>query len=291
MSGGYLEGFKKIYSGKNVLKSHLFLFALFVGLSIPSVIATLNVNSTNKEQLYNYIYIQHPVLGIVTILFSLLLNLYCVHFIHKALKFQIWKDTEQNEERIKAFPIMPDINFNFFKPLGKCILFWIIWLIYASIAPGILIINLAFAFAFAYGSAIVNKFISFAVIIYALFLAFTMPYVVTKFAKNFSVKEVLSPLITFDIIKRSFKETAIVFLKYIGILILFISAILAITIMFLIFISIILAVMKTANSAFIFKSPAILTIMTAIYMYLGSIIGFVFYYVIAEIYHAKIEKN
>ena len=42
MSGGYLEGFKKIYSGKNVLKSHLFLFALFVGLSIPSVIAIRN---------------------------------------------------------------------------------------------------------------------------------------------------------------------------------------------------------------------------------------------------------
>ena len=166
MSGGYLEGFKKIYSGKNVLKSHLFLFALFVGLSIPSVIATLNVNSTNKEQLYNYIYIQHPDLGIVTILFSLLLNLYCVHFIHKALKFQIWKDTEQNEERIKAFPIMPDINFNFFKPLGKCILFWIIWLIYASIAPGIIIL----LFAVPYGPAIVHKFISFTVIIYALFL-------------------------------------------------------------------------------------------------------------------------
>ena len=287
MSGGYLEGFKKIYSGKNVLKSHLFLFALFVGLSIPSVIATLNVNSTNKEQLYNYIYIQHPDLGIVTILFSLLLNLYCVHFIHKALKFQIWKDTEQNEERIKAFPIMPDINFNFFKPLGKCILFWIIWLIYASIAPGIIIL----LFAVPYGPAIVHKFISFTVIIYALFLAFTMPYVVINFQKYFSVKEVVSPLITFDIIQRTFKETAIAYLKYIGILILFICAILAIMIMFLIFVSIILAVMKAANSAFIFKSPAILTIMTAIYLYLGSIIGFVFYYVIAEIYHAKIEKN
>lgn len=232
-------------------------------------------------------YIQHTVLGIVTILFSLLLNLYCVHFIHKALKFQIWKDTEQNEERIKAFPIMPDINFNFFKPLGKCILFWIIWLIYTTIAPGILLLY----FAFIYGHVTGINFITCSAIIYSLFLAFTMPYVVTKFTKNFSVKEVLSPLITFDIIKRTFKKTAIVYLKYIGILILFISAILAITIMFLIFVSIILAVMKAANSALIFKSPVILTIMTAIYMYLSSIIGFVFYYVIAEIYHAKIEKT
>ena len=110
MAGGFFEGFKKIYTGKNIFSKHLFLLLLSILVSLPCAIAALANNSGTQADIYKYIYFEYPLLGIICTIISLIIGLYMIHFMHNSIKYLIWKDTQSDEEKIKALDIMPDIN-------------------------------------------------------------------------------------------------------------------------------------------------------------------------------------
>lgn len=116
MTGGLIEGFQKLFKGKNVLQKHLFLFGL--GFLLCVEIGLKN----------------HVLYILSSMVTSLLLGLYFMHFTHNAVKYCVYRDHENDYQKVKAIQIMPEINKRLFEHTFELICFGLSWgLIFAII--------------------------------------------------------------------------------------------------------------------------------------------------------------
>lgn len=283
MAGGFFEGFKKIYTGKNIFPKHLFLFLLSLLVSLPCAIAALANNSGSQADIYRYIYLEYPLLGIICTIISLIIGLYMIHFMHNSIKYLIWKDTQSDEEKINALDIMPDINLKLFNHFWKWIGFCIIWIIYMIVFI-LLVVSSCFIPGFKIGGIILTFFAIFTIYL-------TVPFIFTSFAKNYSIKENISPLLMFTYLPKIFTSAIVLYLKFIGISILYciVSSIITFTIFFIIGLIAGLSGYGLHSASNITENVCLITLITSIMLYFSLIIGLAFYYAVANIYHQKIN--
>lgn len=281
MAGGLIEGIKKCYTGKNLLSKHSFLFILALLMAFPAAISSINANGNDTEAM-KYMYVTNPVLGLLSLVCSFTLGIYIVHFIHNSLKFFLWKDTQQDQERIKALQIMPEINGQIFKHFGSFLGFGFIWFVVSL---------LIFLILFILGIIPGVNFIGIPLFILVMItFCFSMPYIFCGFARNYQIKGNISPFLIFSYIPKIFLPALILILKYIGMIIVY--AICVAIFMFVIFLVLgILSGLAGLNPADLAKNVPIMTITTAIITYTSIILGLAYYYATANIYYENIEMN
>ncbi len=278
MSGGIIEGIKKCYTGNNVITKHIFLFIISLLVSIPSVIAAMNTNG-NDSELYRYIYIQYPLLGIVSFIGSVMLGLYMIHFLRNTLKFCIWKDKQTDKEKINALQIMPEIDKYLFFKFGNIIIYWVIWLV----------MLIAIVICTAILCIIPNGgFIAIPLfLIFILAFALAMPLILCGFVKDFSIKQNINPLLIFKYLAKTLLPITILDLKFFGISILF-GILGFIVIGIATAIIMICGILKPETIA---NNPVYLTAFCTLYVYISIILSLGYYYGVGHIYYNKIEKQ
>lgn len=278
MSGGIIEGIKKCYTGNNVIIKHIFLIIISTLVVMPSAIASMNTNG-NDTEVFRYLYIQYPLLGIISFIGSVMLGLYMIHFLRNALKFCIWKDKQTDNEKINALQIMPEIDKMLFYKLGSIVGYWVIWLLILLA----IVICAAFICFIPYGG-----FIGIPVLlIFILAFGLAMPLILCGFVKEFSIKKNINPLLVFKYLAKTFLPIIVLDLKFFGSSILF--GILGLLIIFLI--TFVMSIGGFANIPDIVQNPAYLTFFCTLYVYISVIISLGYYYAVAHIFYNRIEKQ
>ena len=268
-TGGLIEGIVKCYTGKNILKKHLFLYILSIIVTFPFMIAYENTNG-NDAEVYRYI-LSNPIFLIITIAFFIVYGLYFMKFLQNAIKLFIWQDTQKDQQRVKAMTIMPEINTDIFRNWIDVIKFWAIWFINLIILLMIII--------FFCSIPVINLFfIPVALVIFICFY-YSIPYIVAGFARNYKLKGNISPSPLFTLVPKTFVSATILGLKYF----VFSICISILQVLVILTISSIIGILGLANFTFI------MAIVVAIAVYIELIAILVFYYAIANIYYRKIE--
>lgn len=282
MAGGFIEGFKKIYSGKNIFAKHILLVLLSLIISLVSSIASINANG-EKAAAYEYMYVQNPILGIITLVAGVVIGLYLIHFMHNSLKYLVWKDTQTDAEKVKAFDIMPEVDGKIFSHFGKYLGFGILWCIYMTV---LLILGVATCFipGFHIGGIIIS-------VILFLIIYLSIPFIFISFAKNYTIKGNISPLLLFSYLPKIALPATVLYLKFLGVMILYCiaSVIIAFGIIFTIGIFAGLTGMDPLTIKDFVVGLPVTTLIGTIIIYLSIIISLGFYYAAAVIYHKKID--
>lgn len=258
--GGFIEGLRKCYKGKNLPKKHVFLYIL-------AFLMTLYQYS-NKEGLNQAIL---PFLCFLYIVSAVLFLLYFTHFLHNAIKFTIWKDTRTDLNRVNAMDIMPEVNADLFSHFGAISTFYIVW--------GIITFVLVYLMWIFCKIPLLGLFI-FTPISLIVFLCYliSINYIISGFAKNYKTSGNCSPFLILSLVPKVFTSTFILGLKYIVFEIC--CKILQVGILIVLGIPI----YKIApQNAFLISAA----IAAAIYIEMVSIL--IFYYAIAGIYYRKVE--
>lgn len=274
MAGGIFEGIKKCYKGKNVLSKHIFLVILLILVTLPSLIATLNTDGS-EIQVYKYLFIEHLYLGVIILAGSLILGIYMIHFIHNCVKYFLWKDTQNDQAKVEAMEILPNVDLNIFKHFWKWVGFWTIWLVFLL------------AICIVLGAICVTPIVNFVgiplMLLFMVAVSISMPYITIGFARNYSIKGNISPHLLFTYLPKIFVPAIILSLKYFGISILYgIGVVLSI---------VVVVAIGTVGTIMGFKLTStvpVILISTAM-MYVTTILGLAYYYAASKIYYDKIE--
>lgn len=268
-NGGLIEGLQKCYNGKNLLKKHGFLYILSFIISLPSVYAVLKTGGNKNAA--NLFLAQHPELFILIFVASIVFLFYCIKFLHNAIKLFIWQDTQKDQERVKAMDIMPDVRLDIFKNWWNVLKFGIIWCL--TIVLTIIILALLSKIPAFNFLAVPILFVVMTC------MAFSIPYIIAGFAKNYDTKGNISPSLIFTLVPKVFIPATILGLKY------FIFAI-CVAIVQSIIVGISTGILRILN---LHNNLFFLTLVFAIFVYAEFISTFVFYYAVAGIYYRKIE--
>lgn len=206
MAGGLIEGIQKVYSGPNVLKKHLIIFVLCLIMGVIFAIAAMNTpEKASEAQIYTYLFLKAPLLGIILVIVGTAMGLYNIVFSHNAIKLQTWKDTEKDPARIKALSILPDWNSNLLQPLVELIIFCVVWAIITALT------------VFFWGALAMLPLIgiipAIIVVIYISVVSWIFPLLFAMFSKNYSAKGLLSPFLVFSAFGRTFVSMLILYLK------------------------------------------------------------------------------
>ncbi len=289
MSGGIIEGFKKLFTGKNILAKHTFLVILSLLIALPAAISNINTQAGQTVDTYKYMYIEYPLLGLVTLVVSYIWGLYFIHFLHNSIKYFVWKSTQTDENKVNALDIMPEINGKLFSHFWEYVAMTIIWLIYIILYIAITVILgciLAASGLTALGIA--------ACIVLLIVLSFicliSMPYIFTNFAKNYELKGNLNPLLLFTYLPKAGVAGFILVLKYLGLAILYSIGLTIIIGIIAVAMGVIFGLnglSKDAISGF-FSGIPFTTVVTTIMVYLSTLLGLAFYYAVGNIYYNRI---
>lgn len=249
MAGGLIEGFQKIFKGKNVVQKQIFLISLvLVGLILELV--------TDGNAILKLIVLP------VTIISTITLSLYNLHFLHNSVKFCVYRDREDNIEKVKAIQIMPEINLNIFSHFWCWLGFIIIWSL------------IWFALGLVLGMLSAIPLLGLIFILVSIIIlfcyAFSFPIIYAKFAETYTIKGNLNFGNVFAYIPKIFVPVFFLYLKIILIA------------LPLIFAAKIIYTMAAGNVTINF-------IGTAILMYITQLIGFACTYEIANIYYNRIK--
>lgn len=249
-----VDGFKKVYSGKNVLLKHLLMFIIISILSIATVNVQIIADTiektkelTNISQLFVY-------LGI-TILIGIYTGGYNLLFSHNSFA----KDNKD---------ILPDINFTPFKVFFKTLPIMIVWFIYVLIA-------ILFSVALMSNKSLL-LILGIFLFLFILFLCAFVNFVYIAYLKNFDSKGLYNITLPFKYMKYSFSDFVLLGLLFIPVYGV------AMTPSFIVGLLFGLMGIKTINVLYI---GAILG------GYLGFIVQIVWYYCLVQIYRDKIDPN
>lgn len=281
MAGGLIEGLKKCYTGNNVFTKHAFLALLGLLISVPTCIATISTNGKEAD-VYLYMFFIAPFLGIVSMLASFILGYYMVLFTRNAIKFCFWKETQNDEGKIKALQIMPEIDSGLFNiNTLKWLAFCIIWILIISIISMILLLFSLIPVIKIPAILVLITFIVISVI--------SMPYIFCNFIKDFNITKNINPLLLFTYLPKILTPTIILDLKYFGFAIgIGVSGIIAIIILSIV---LYLSASLAGVEIDLANNVIFLAIFTTAYMYVSTIMGLAYYYAIAHIYYENIAKT
>lgn len=266
MAGGLIEGIQKVYSGPNVLKKHLILLAICLIMGVIFAIVAMNTpEKASEAQIYAYLFLKAPLLGIIILICGTAIGLYNIVFSHNAIKLQIWTDTEKDPARIKALAILPDWNSNLLQPLVELIIFCVVW----SIVIGLTVVILG-ALTIIPLIGIIPGII---MIIYISVASWILPLLVAMFSQSYSAKGLLSPFLIFSAFGRTFIPMLILYLK---------GIVYSIVVTIIIWAVVGLSMMVLAPLG---KIGLLVTITLFVYIMYVAQLGFT--YAVACIYHEK----
>ena len=292
MAGGIIEGFQKLFAGKNILAKHSFLLILSLLIALPAAISNINTQSGQTADTYKYMYLEYPLLGLVTLVISYIWGIYFIHFVHNCIKYFVWKSTQTDEQKVNALEIMPDINGKLFSHFWEYVLMTIVWMIYIILYIAITIILgciLAASGLTALGIA--------ACVVLLIALTFicliSMPYIFTNFAKNYEIKGNLNPLLLFTYLPKVGGTGFVLVLKYLGLGILYSIGITIIIVLITVATGIIIGLGGLNKDIIIgfFGGIPFTTAVTTVMVYLSTLLGLAFYYAVGNIYYNKIMKG
>ncbi len=249
-----IDGFKRVYSGKNVLLKHCLMFFIIIILSISTVNVQIIADTiektkelTNISQLFIY-------LGI-TILIGIYTGGYNLLFSHNSF------DKENKD-------IFPDINFIPFKVFFKTLPIMIVWFIYVLIA-------IFFSIALMSNKSLL-LILGIFLFLFILFVCAFINFVYIAYLKNFDSKGLYNITLPFKYMKYSFSDFVLLGLLFIPVYGV------AMTPSFIVGILAGILGVKAMTAIYI---GAILG------GYLGFIVQIVWYYCLVQIYRDKIEPN
>lgn len=273
MNGGLIEGLKKIYTGSNAWKIHLWIFGLTLVMSIIICYTGAQIEvpagkTLNELMFLEYFITQDPISGIILLIAILLLCGYMFNTINNMIKFFSLK---QPDEEGKNYDIFPNLNIiEILKVLPKFIVVLLLWIIYLTIFTTICLL----------ASAII-KVKLFKILLWIAFVIVCnpiFPIVLTKFSENYEIKSVANPLFAINILKNTFLPVWWLTIK--AGLLNFLTFVIAILIAF------ILAIF------FRFLGKLVIDcIVGVIICYTASIIQFAYYYGCANIYNKKLKNS
>ena len=280
MAGGLIEGLKKCYTGNNVFIKHIFLAILGLVISVPTCIASIST-SGKEADVYLYMFFIAPFLGIVSMLASFILGYYMVLFTRNAIKFCFWKETQNDEGKIKALQIMPEIDSGLFNiNTLKWFAFCIIWILIISIISMILLLFSLIPVIKIPAILVLITFIVISVI--------SMPYIFCNFIKDFNIEKNINPMLLFTYLPKVLGPTVILDLKYLGfsIAVGFVGIIALVVFAVIFYLGAAIAGLEIDLA----NNVVFLAAFTTIYMYICTVLGLAYYYAIAHIYYENIEK-
>lgn len=249
-----INGFKRVYSGKNVLLKHLFMFIIIAILSIATVNVQIMADSIEKTKELTNISQLLIYLGI-TILLGIYTGGYNLLFSHNSF------DKENKD-------ILPDINFIPFKVFFKTLPIMIVWFIYVLIA-------ILFSVALMSNKSLLLV-VGIFLFLFILFLCAFVNFVYIAYLKNFDSKGLYNITLPFKYMKYSFSDFVLLGLLFIPVYGV------AMTPSFIVGLLFGLMGVKTIMALY---AGGILG------GYLGFIVQIVWYYCLVQIYRDKIEPN
>lgn len=273
MNGGLIEGLKKIYTGSNAWKIHLWIFGLTLVMSIVLCYAGTQIEvpagkHLNELMLGKYFITEEPVLGIIYLIATLLLSGYLFNTVHNMVKFFSLNLTD---EEAKQYNIFPALNITeILKVLPKLIVVGLLWIFYMTVFITICIL----------ATSVIKAKLFSVLVLFASILVIIPVYsmVFTKFCENYEIKSVVNPLCAIDILKKTFIPLWWLIVRTL----LFVLILAAITILF----AFILAIFFR-----FIGEPVIEGILTVIIFYALIICYFAYYYGCANIYNKKLKNS
>ena len=182
MAGGLIEGFQKLFKGKNVWAKHMMLLLLCsISGGATFIIETIEGSIALKIVLF-----------LVSMIASLVLLAYTTQFTHNAIKFCEYRDNEENTEKVKAIQIMPKFDSNLFNHIGQIIGFYLLW--------GIVMLCICLLMCIP----LLNILLCIPFIIFNIVLIFTWPRLITRFADSFKITENVSLIKVFTYLPKVF---------------------------------------------------------------------------------------
>lgn len=289
MSEGLIDGLKKIFTGKDLLAKHMFLFVMYLIGTLPTAIATAKVGSNNTPALYHYMYIEQPVLGLIAIAVFYIIGIYIINFMHNSIKYFIWKHSQTDENKINALEIMPSINGKLFKPFWKWFGLTILWPLYA-ILYFVLVFLLGVLIAYSSNSTTAVYICIPVMATLILIMCVSMPFIFLNFAKNYKFSGNAAPWLIFTYLPKIFVPSFILVLKYLGFIILYVLVYTAL----ILALSFIIALFGIASGSLEVITEAItsipvMTLLSAVMLYTGNLLAMAFYHAAACIYYEYIE--
>ena len=179
-----IDGFKKVYSGKNVLSKHFFMFIIIAILSISTVNVQIMANAIEKTKEIPNIS-QLLICLAITIIIGIYTGGYNLLFSHNAFN-------RENKD------ILPEITLTPFKVFLKTLPLMIIWSLYILVSSKSLLTVLGiFLFLFL------------------LFLCAFVNFVYIAYIKNFDSNGLFNITLPFKYMQKSFSDFVLLGLLFI----------------------------------------------------------------------------
>lgn len=249
-----IDGFKKVYSGKNVLSKHFFMFIIIAILSISTVNVQIMANAIeNTKEIPNIS--QLLICLAITIIIGIYTGGYNLLFSHNAFN-------RENKD------ILPEITLTPFKVFLKTLPLMIIWSLYILVA--------IFFSMFLISSKSLLTVLGIFLFLFLLFLCAFVNFVYIAYIKNFDSNGLFNINLPFKYMQKSFSDFVLLGLLFIPVYGV------AMTPSFIVGLLFGLLGAKTIMALY---AGGILG------GYLGFIVQIVWYYSLVQIYKNKIEPN
>ena len=271
MNGGLIEGLKKIYCGKDVLKIHLFILLIAAVTILPFSFVKGDIDTSSNIATIKQLAEVGPWAVILYIGGLFFLGIYTIHFTHNALKFFLWADHQDNPEKIKSLDMTPKFDKNIMEHSGQIVLYYIylICLIFIIILPVALV---AWIPILGWG----------ILILVALIISISAPYLIVGFSKNYKISGNISPALLIQYFPQVFLPTIVLGLKMF--LLVICGTIMGVIIAFSIGLIIGLLQLEMLKTFGTFLAGTIL-------FYIFYITTLAYQYALAYIYYDRIELN
>lgn len=205
-----LDSFKSLYKGQNIVKTHIWIALMFI---IPGLLgATMQFLDKDFKEYMIPVIIATVFLSVLSIIPMLFLTGFYLKFVNKRLREPVG---------------IPDFNLDCFIHGVKAIPVVWAWLLYCGIpVVFVSIISFLIFVLFAHNNNSESLVVILSILGFIIFMAFVILYsiVVSPFiqliyityANNFEYsKKIFNPILIFSYMKKSFKESIIVALKFI----------------------------------------------------------------------------
>ena len=287
-----IETFKNLYNGENSLKNHLTLASMFL---LPALLG-VSIQFLDKDflEFRSSVFALIIVFSLLSIIPLLFLIGYYFNFVHKRL----------NGESSG----LPVIDWNSVVRGVKTIPLYLVWGLYILIPFLIYSFALILLFGSTFligGANVYSLVLSAFVLIIGGLLAFIPLFIITpfimevyfKYSENFEYqKSLFNPLLPFKFMKKAFKESMMVALKYLAVGLvtnIAVQFMMLIIVLFAVAIVIISSNTTTFDSSPIFISGVLLVsgIFGMLSAYVSQIVGFAYSDNLIEVYKDKIMEK
>lgn len=249
-----IDGFKKVYSGRNVLSKHIFMLIIIVILSIATVNVQIMADTIEKTKELPNIW-QLLICMIITLIAGIYTGGYNLLFSHNSFN-------QENKD------ILPEINLTPFKVFFKTLPLMIVWSLY-------ILVTLFFSMALISSKSLLT-ILGIFIFLFLLFVCAFINFVYIAYIKNFDSKGLFNIMLLAKYIKYSFSDFVLLGLLFIPVYGV------AMTPSFIVGLLFGLMGAKTMTALY---AGGILG------GYLGFIVQIVWYYSLVQIYKNKIEPN